>query len=351
MPRIGPFSRSPSGFTRRSHTFSFGLDPTTADAGLLNRENASYQRSCLTGRTGRGLMPAGSATATVRANAPRSPATIPRFWHRSMPIGSAPMTSAQQDRPTENGSRSATKLRAVMRLSTLLLLAGLTVAMQSPPPSIAQSAPAQRATEIDRYGEQIAEASQRFGIPQSWIRAVMLVESNANPRARSSAGAQGLMQIMPKTWAALRTRHGLGSDPYNPRNNILAGAAYLRELHDRYGSPGFLAAYNAGPGRYEASLNGRPLPAETLAYVAALAPKIGAGAAAEIGIVGPADPAAWTHGSLFIVQSRRTTTVEPTQPEQLPPGASTAASVRDLTAIEPRSTGLFIAPAGPGDVR
>jgi integrase len=56
---------------------------------------------------------------------------------------------------------------------------------------------------------------------------------------------------------------------YDPHDNILAAAAYLRELHDRYGAPGFLAAYNAGPVRYEEHLTtGRPLPAETRAYVA-----------------------------------------------------------------------------------
>ena len=49
----------------------------------------------------------------------------------------------------------------------------------------------------------------------------------------------GLMQIMPKTYAELRARHQLGADAYNPRDNILAGAAYLREMLDRYGSPDF----------------------------------------------------------------------------------------------------------------
>ena len=83
------------------------------------------------------------------------------------------------------------------------------------------------------------------------------------------------MQIMPKTWAELRARHRLGADPYDPQDNILAGTAYIRELYDRYGAPGFLAAYNAGPGRYERHLaTGRPLPAETQAYVATLAPMI-----------------------------------------------------------------------------
>ena len=62
------------------------------------------------------------------------------------------------------------------------------------------------------------------------------------------------MQIMPRTWTELRARYGFGADPFDPHDNILAGAAYIRELYDRYGVPGFLAAYNAGPGRYERHL-------------------------------------------------------------------------------------------------
>lgn len=125
----------------------------------------------------------------------------------------------------------------------------------------------------------VAEAAQRFGLPEAWIRSVMRVESAFDARAVSSAGAIGLMQLMPKTYAQLRVRYGLGADPYHPRDNILAGAAYLREMYDRYGAPGFLAAYNAGPGRYEEHLAGRPLPSETRAYVARLAPLVVGGAA------------------------------------------------------------------------
>ena len=129
------------------------------------------------------------------------------------------------------------------------------------------------ATTADPIAAIVAEASQRFGIPASWIRAVMQVESFGDVRALSPKGAMGLMQIMPEAWAALRSRYGLGADPYDAHDNILAGAAYLRESLDRYGSPGFLAAYNAGPARYEDHLaTGRALPAETRAYVAALAP-------------------------------------------------------------------------------
>src|SRR3546814_19834934 len=79
------------------------------------------------------------------------------------------------------------------------------------------------------------------------FRSVMRVESRVDVRAVSPKGAMGLRRLMPDTWASLRVRLGLGANPYDPRDNILAGAAYLREMHDRYGSPGFLAAYNAGP--------------------------------------------------------------------------------------------------------
>jgi soluble lytic murein transglycosylase-like protein len=107
---------------------------------------------------------------------------------------------------------------------------------------------------VPPFAAFVTEASKRFGVPEHWIRAVMHVESGANQRAQSQKGAMGLMQIMPKTWTELRARYRLGADPYDPRDNILSGAAYIRELYDRYGAPGFLAAYNAGPRRYERHL-------------------------------------------------------------------------------------------------
>lgn len=124
------------------------------------------------------------------------------------------------------------------------------------------------------HAAEITAASQRFGIPEVWIRAVMRAESAGDRHAMSHRGAMGLMQVMPATWAGLRAQHGLGADPFAPQDNILAGTAYLREMLDRFGSvPLMLAAYNAGPRRVEMHLaTGQPLPAETRAYVAALAP-------------------------------------------------------------------------------
>jgi len=122
----------------------------------------------------------------------------------------------------------------------------------------------------------ISEASNRFDLSELWIRAVMQVESNGAADATSPKGAMGLMQVMPATYAYLSGRYRLGDDPYAPRDNILAGSAYLRELYDRYGAAGFLAAYNAGPGRYEDSFcRGCSLPEETRRYVAAVRLAVG----------------------------------------------------------------------------
>jgi D-alanyl-D-alanine carboxypeptidase len=130
----------------------------------------------------------------------------------------------------------------------------------------------------DPWGPYIREASGRFGLPENWIRRVMRQESGGQEDVISWAGAVGLMQVMPDTYDGLRSRYNLGDDPFDPHNNILAGTAYLREMYDRFGSPGFLAAYNAGPNRVDRYLNaGTPLPAETVNYVASIAPLLGPG--------------------------------------------------------------------------
>ncbi|AVK09546.1 transglycosylase SLT domain protein (plasmid) [Pseudomonas paraeruginosa] len=168
--------------------------------------------------------------------------------------------------------------RTAWHYAVLILAGALSVCVGSGV-AVAQSAPVERPAAVHPYAAHIAEASQRFGIPEHWIRAVLRAESAGDVRAISSAGAMGLMQVMPDTWAGLRVRYGLGRDPYDPRDNIMAGTAYLREMFDRYGNvAAMLAAYNAGPGRYDEYLaSGRTLPAETRAYVATLAPILGFG--------------------------------------------------------------------------
>ena len=101
----------------------------------------------------------------------------------------------------------------------------------------------------------------------------MKIESRGEQRATSPRGALGLMQLMPGTWVELSACYGLGLDPFDARDNILAGTAYLKEMHDRFGSAGFLAAYHAGPWRYQQHLVTRaPLLPETTAYVAVVTP-------------------------------------------------------------------------------
>ena len=170
-------------------------------------------------------------------------------------------------------------------------------------PAFGQAAAEQAQPRVVDIASHVAEASQRFGIPEAWIYAVMRTESAGRIGAVSPAGAMGLMQLMPATWSRQRDRFGLGADPFNARDNILAGASYLRELYDSYGSPGFLAAYNAGGGRYEDWRDrGRPLPAETCAYVARIAPILQSGGAATVvASASPMQPARihWTQGGLF----------------------------------------------------
>ena len=131
-------------------------------------------------------------------------------------------------------------------------------------------------SSVARWQLLVAEASQRFSVPESIIVSVIRAESGGRTTLNgrlitSRAGAMGLMQLMPGTWMELRSELHLGSNPYDPRDNILAGTAYLRQLSDRFGYPGMIAAYNAGPGRYAAYLARRQrLPAETVAYLNAV---------------------------------------------------------------------------------
>jgi hypothetical protein len=233
------------------------------------------------------------------------------------------------------GSHAREVCRSVCIGVAVALLAGRAGHAEPASTSAAQVAP-------DPVAATVAEAAQRSGIPASWIRAVMQAESGGDARAVSPKGAMGLMQIMPQTWATLRLRYGLGADPFDPHDNIIAGAGYLRELHDRYGSPGFLAAYNAGPARFEDYVaTGQPLPAETRAYVALLAPLVGTGAIDETATVAIA-ARSWTEAPLFTVRADDRTAAD--QPAAKPHADhhATDTGAQDLTALDPQSEGLFV---------
>lgn len=228
-------------------------------------------------------------------------------------------------------ARSA-RFRAARIAAVLLILAPLWGAGES-----ALAAPAPPGA-LHPYAAHVAEASLRFGIPQDWIWRVMHVESRGNARAVSHAGAMGLMQIMPATWAMLSARHGLGRDPFDVRANILGGAAYLRAMWDRYGDVRLmLAAYNAGPGRADAYAAGRRgLPAETVAYVAAIAPAIGASSIAPLAPAPSASAPAWRSGSLFAGRGQSSqpgSSAAPVLQGERAPAAASLPAVRPLPSL------------------
>lgn len=168
------------------------------------------------------------------------------------------------------------------RIAKLLSLPTLTVSLLLASPGADAATPANAATQMaestiselmDRWTPFVQEAARRFNIAEDWITAVMRMESGGRTEIggkpiTSKAGAIGLMQVMPDTYKDMRAQYGLGANPHDPHDNVLAGAAYLKWLHDRYGYPKMFAAYNAGPGTVEAQMAGKTkLPAETQAYV------------------------------------------------------------------------------------
>ncbi len=275
----------------------------------------------------------------------------PQAGARALPLTEA--STVARSRPVGGGAR----VRSLIITAIVLAMTGGSISAVSAASVKTQSAPVVATNPVNPYAGYIADASRRFGIPESWIRAVMRVESRGQVKAVSPKGAIGLMQIMPDTWAGLRQRYRLGRNPHDPRDNILAGAAYLREMHDRYGAAGFLAAYNAGPGRYAEYLaTGRPLPAETLAYVAALASLIG-GDPVNRGVVIAAGAAAWIRAPLFAVVADSTSSARRLQSD----GRLHARSIADLSGLEPphdwhsrdmlRGASLFFALTSSGPPR
>ncbi len=176
------------------------------------------------------------------------------------------------------------------------------------------------------YAAIVADAAQQFGIPAAWIWAVIRVESGRDPHAVSSAGAMGLMQVMPTTWDAMRARYSLGADPFDAHDNIVAGTAFLRAMLDRYGSRmAMLAAYNAGPARYDDWLAGRrPLPQETVVYLTRFGSATG-----DDRVTARPDPLAWTRAPLF-TRPGFAVDAAPAQPS----GDASAASTTAMAAVQ-----------------
>ena len=128
--------------------------------------------------------------------------------------------------------------------------------------ALEQAAPSGGLLETTPYGEIISAVSEAQGVDPLLVRALIQVESNYRPKAKSPRGAMGLMQLMPSTAKEYKVRN-----PFDPRANIEAGIRHLKALLDRLGSTEMaLAAYNAGEGAV-AKFNGIPPYQETRTYV------------------------------------------------------------------------------------
>jgi hypothetical protein len=269
------------------------------------------------------FVPAGHEAAAARSFSPGRP-----VGRRASAL---PWTGAS----TVAGWRGVGTAMGIVAIVTSMASAanGATTAQMMPP-----TTPSTMVSQSDPFAGFVDEAAQRFAIPATWIHAVMRVESDGNPMAVSPKGAKGLMQIMPETWVDLRARYQLSADPFDPHDNIVAGAAYLRELYDRFGAAGFLAAYNAGPRRFEDYLTGlRPLREETTDYLAKLqmmlpALHIGATTNAVVNVMD------WRRAGLFAPSS--VVRPLPANGSVNQPAITTSTPV--LFALAPQSNGLFV---------
>lgn len=142
----------------------------------------------------------------------------------------------------------------------------------------------------------------------------------------------------------------VSADPFDPCDNILVGAAYLREMYDRYGTiPAMLAAYNAGSDRYDEHLaTGRPLPAETRAYLDLLAPALGATVSSPGAPAVPSSPPDWHEAPLFVPRSVDLWTVADRATDKHPDGTSTSVPVQRNAKDQSHPIAIFIAQDGTG---
>jgi soluble lytic murein transglycosylase-like protein len=205
-------------------------------------------------------------------------------------------------------------------------------------PSVFQLESAMTSSQlIARWNPVIKAAAKRYNVPEEWIRAVMRMESGGKTMLDedtpiiSTAGAMGLMQVMPDTYKILRDQYGFGADPYNVRDNIFAGTEYLKWLHGKYGSPAMFAAYNAGPGRLEQYINvGTQLPLETQRYVGGITRVLNPGQTVSFGKAKLTQP----DGTPLTIDAKTITSIRAALPGEFAP------SVQSVLMIGKRMQGV-----------
>jgi Transglycosylase SLT domain len=207
-----------------------------------------------------------------------------------------------------------------------------------PKPSVYEQESAMSDSErIDRWNPLIKEASRRFAVSGAWIRAVMMLESGGrtmlseNRPITSSAGAMGLMQLMPGTYDEMRRVYGLGADPYDPHDNVFAGAAVLAALYKQYGYPTMFAAYNDGPGMMAVHARlSQALPAETSAYVRNIASILGTGVRLRPGAKGGGARLTRPDGSPVMLDAGAVVSVRAALPGEYAPGVQSVVTIGRL---------------------
>jgi hypothetical protein len=188
---------------------------------------------------------------------------------------------------------------------------------------------------LTRWDPLIQKASKRFNISEAWIRAVMRMESGGrtmmaeNKPIVSTAGAMGIMQVMPQTYATMRALYGLGPDPFDPNDNLMAGTATLHLLYKTYGYPMLFAAYNDGPAMLAAhDRAGQPWPAETVNYVAGITAILSGGAPGRAG--GATVKLTRPDGTAVAIDAAAVMSVRAALPGEYAPGVQTVIAVQRM---------------------
>jgi soluble lytic murein transglycosylase-like protein len=193
----------------------------------------------------------------------RASAEVPPHPPERLPIGEAPAApgpAAVLSPEPAASQKAAAEVVAKSQEAAVKAQAAKPAAEPAPAPSAGGTTEKLTSEQLDKLVKKVAQA---LNMDPNLIKAVIKAESNFNPKAVSKAGAKGLMQLMPGTAKELGVK-----DPFNPVENVWAGARYLKKMLDRHSGNinNALASYNWGPGNFDRHGKQR-LPGETRRYI------------------------------------------------------------------------------------